>query len=52
MEVIIMKYIFWLQMHTYFDQLSCTIMSDAARAVKSTWKETVTENVYSHCDIF
>ena len=49
---ITMKYVSLLQIHTYFDQLSCSMMSYAAWAVKSIWKETVTKNVRFHYDIF
>ena len=52
MEVIIKKCVSWLQTHTYFNRLSCTVMSYAAWAVKSTLKETVTKNVYFHYDLF
>jgi len=43
MEGITMKYVCWLQIHTYFHKPSCTVLSYAAWAVKSIWKETVTK---------
>ena len=52
MEKITMKHVFWIHIHTYFDQLSCTVISYAAWAVKSILKATVTKNVYFRYDIF